>query len=67
MVEEHNNRIRENFGSFLLSISNLADMRKEYQLPLSEIGKTVNVHKQNVKPVKEIKCKYFETKLNFAK
>ncbi|XP_036089514.1 probable ATP-dependent RNA helicase DDX60 isoform X2 [Rousettus aegyptiacus] len=39
VVEEHNNRIRENFGSFLLSISNLADMRKEYQLPLSEIGK----------------------------
>ncbi|ELK17571.1 Putative ATP-dependent RNA helicase DDX60 [Pteropus alecto] len=37
VVEEHNNRIRENFGSFLLSISNLADMRKEYQLPLSEI------------------------------
>ncbi|KAF5923477.1 hypothetical protein HPG69_006648 [Diceros bicornis minor] len=37
VVEEHNDRIQKNFGSFLLSISRLADMRKEYQLPLSEI------------------------------
>lgn len=37
VVKEHNNRIQKNFGSFLLTISKLADMRKEYQLPLSEI------------------------------
>lgn len=37
VVEEHNNRMQGNFGSFLLTISKLADMRKEYQLPLSEI------------------------------
>lgn len=28
-------------------------MRRECQLPLSEIGKIVNVHKQNVKLIKE--------------
>ncbi|XP_066243836.1 probable ATP-dependent RNA helicase DDX60 isoform X2 [Saccopteryx leptura] len=37
VVEEHNKKIQENFGSFLLTISKLADMRKENQLPLSEI------------------------------
>ncbi|XP_006896731.1 PREDICTED: probable ATP-dependent RNA helicase DDX60-like [Elephantulus edwardii] len=37
VIEEHNNRVHRNFGSFLLTISKLADMRKEYQLPLSEI------------------------------
>ncbi|XP_060027598.1 probable ATP-dependent RNA helicase DDX60 [Erinaceus europaeus] len=37
VVEEYNNRIQKNFVSFLLTISNLADMKKEYQLPLSEI------------------------------
>ncbi|XP_057576651.1 probable ATP-dependent RNA helicase DDX60 [Hippopotamus amphibius kiboko] len=37
VVEEHNDRIQKNFASFLLTISKLADMRKEYQLPLSEI------------------------------
>ncbi|XP_049719778.1 probable ATP-dependent RNA helicase DDX60 [Elephas maximus indicus] len=37
VVEEHNNRIQRNFGSFLLTVSKLADMRKEYQLPLSGI------------------------------
>ncbi|XP_035887876.1 probable ATP-dependent RNA helicase DDX60 [Phyllostomus discolor] len=37
VVEEHNNIIQKNFGSFLLTISKLADMRKECQLPLSEI------------------------------
>ncbi|ELK37299.1 Putative ATP-dependent RNA helicase DDX60 [Myotis davidii] len=37
VVEEHNTRIQEYFGSFLLTISKLADMRKESQLPLSEI------------------------------
>ncbi|KAK1343074.1 hypothetical protein QTO34_015846 [Cnephaeus nilssonii] len=37
VVEEHNTRIQENFGSFLLTISKLADMTKESQLPLSEI------------------------------
>lgn len=63
MVEEHNTRIQENFGSFLLTISKLADMTKESQLPLSEIGKIVNVHKENVKPIKENKWKYVEIKL----
>ncbi|CAK6445819.1 unnamed protein product [Pipistrellus nathusii] len=37
VVKEHNTRIQENFGSFLLTISKLADMTKESQLPLSEI------------------------------
>ncbi|KAM7143068.1 putative ATP-dependent RNA helicase DDX60 [Molossus nigricans] len=37
VVKEYNNRIQEHFASFLLAISKLADMRKEYQLPLSEI------------------------------
>ncbi|XP_019506118.1 PREDICTED: probable ATP-dependent RNA helicase DDX60 [Hipposideros armiger] len=37
VVKEHNNRVQKNFGSFLLTISKLADMKKEYQLPLSEI------------------------------
>ncbi|XP_027622588.1 probable ATP-dependent RNA helicase DDX60 isoform X2 [Tupaia chinensis] len=37
VVEEHNNRIKKHFGSFLLTISKLADMKKEYQLPLSKI------------------------------
>ncbi|KAM9607634.1 LOW QUALITY PROTEIN: putative ATP-dependent RNA helicase DDX60 [Trichechus inunguis] len=38
VVEEHNNSIHRNFGSFLLTVPRLADMRKEYQLPLSEIN-----------------------------
>lgn len=62
MVKEHNTRIQENFGSFLLTISKLADMTKESQLPLSEIGKIVSVHKENVKSTKENKCKYVEIK-----
>ncbi|XP_043828234.1 probable ATP-dependent RNA helicase DDX60 [Dromiciops gliroides] len=36
-VEEYNNKIENDFGSFLIMISKLADMHKEYQLPLSEI------------------------------
>nr|XP_058158354.1 probable ATP-dependent RNA helicase DDX60 [Dasypus novemcinctus] len=41
VVKEYNDRIQNNFGSFLLTISKLADMRKEYQLPLSEIDFSV--------------------------
>ncbi|XP_055970315.1 probable ATP-dependent RNA helicase DDX60 [Sorex fumeus] len=37
VIEDYNNRIKNNFVSFLLTISKLADMRKECQLPLSEI------------------------------
>ncbi|XP_037008816.2 probable ATP-dependent RNA helicase DDX60 isoform X1 [Artibeus jamaicensis] len=37
VVKEHNSIIQKNFGSFLLTISKLADMTKESQLPLSEI------------------------------
>lgn len=48
MVEEHNDRIQKNSASFLPTISKLADMRKEYQLPPSEIGKVENVHEQTV-------------------
>uniref|UniRef100_A0A5F8GWE2 Helicase ATP-binding domain-containing protein n=1 Tax=Monodelphis domestica TaxID=13616 RepID=A0A5F8GWE2_MONDO len=36
-AEEYNHKIENDFGSFLLIISELADMKKEYQLPLSEI------------------------------
>uniref|UniRef100_A0A7N4NJH4 DExD/H-box helicase 60 n=1 Tax=Sarcophilus harrisii TaxID=9305 RepID=A0A7N4NJH4_SARHA len=36
-IEEYNNKIENDFGSFLLLVSKLADMSKEYQLPLSEI------------------------------
>ena len=41
-AEEHNDRV-QNVASFLLTISKLADMRKECQLPLSETGKAENV------------------------
>ncbi|XP_054984026.1 probable ATP-dependent RNA helicase DDX60 [Sorex araneus] len=37
VVEEYNTRIKNHFVSFLTTISKLADMRKEYQLPLSRI------------------------------
>ncbi|XP_044537615.1 probable ATP-dependent RNA helicase DDX60 [Gracilinanus agilis] len=36
-AEEYNHKIENDFGSFLLIVSKLADMKKEYQLPLSEI------------------------------
>ncbi|KAG5213593.1 hypothetical protein JEQ12_009379 [Ovis aries] len=41
-AEEHNDRV-QNVASFLLTISKLAAMRKECQLPLSETGKAENV------------------------
>uniref|UniRef100_A0A8C3XTJ1 DExD/H-box helicase 60 n=1 Tax=Chelydra serpentina TaxID=8475 RepID=A0A8C3XTJ1_CHESE len=34
-LHEYNNKIEENFGHFLLIISKMADMKQEYQLPLS--------------------------------
>ncbi|XP_054557102.1 probable ATP-dependent RNA helicase DDX60 [Talpa occidentalis] len=37
MIETYNKRIQNNFVSYLLMISKLADLRKECQLPLSEI------------------------------
>ncbi|KAG8520068.1 putative ATP-dependent RNA helicase DDX60, partial [Galemys pyrenaicus] len=37
VVKEYNSRIYNNFVSFLFTISKLADMKKECQLPLSEI------------------------------
>ncbi|XP_034627890.1 probable ATP-dependent RNA helicase DDX60 isoform X4 [Trachemys scripta elegans] len=36
-LHEFNNKIEENFGHFLLIISKMADMKQEYQLPLSRI------------------------------
>uniref|UniRef100_K7F991 DExD/H-box helicase 60 n=1 Tax=Pelodiscus sinensis TaxID=13735 RepID=K7F991_PELSI len=36
-LEEYNSKIGENFGHFLLMISKMADMKQEYQLPLSKI------------------------------
>lgn len=36
-VKEYNARIRKSFGSFLLTVSKLADGSQEYRLPLSEI------------------------------
>ncbi|KAI4588733.1 hypothetical protein MJG53_003141 [Ovis ammon polii x Ovis aries] len=41
-AEEHNDRV-QNVASFLLTISKLAAIRKECQLPLSETGKAENV------------------------
>ncbi|XP_012580245.1 PREDICTED: probable ATP-dependent RNA helicase DDX60 [Condylura cristata] len=37
MIKDYNKRTQNNFASFLLMISKLVDLRKEYQLPLSEI------------------------------
>ncbi|XP_054984020.1 probable ATP-dependent RNA helicase DDX60 [Sorex araneus] len=37
VLQEYNNKIKNNFVSFFLTSSKLADMRKECQLPLSEI------------------------------
>uniref|UniRef100_A0A674IA71 DExD/H-box helicase 60 n=1 Tax=Terrapene triunguis TaxID=2587831 RepID=A0A674IA71_9SAUR len=37
-LHEYNNKIEENFGHFLLIISKMADMKQEYQLPLSRTG-----------------------------
>ncbi|XP_027685077.2 probable ATP-dependent RNA helicase DDX60 isoform X2 [Chelonia mydas] len=34
-LHEYNNKIEENFGHFLFIISKMADMKQEYQLPLS--------------------------------
>lgn len=34
-LHEYNKKIEENFGHFLLIISKMADMKQEYQLPLS--------------------------------
>ncbi|XP_043369276.1 probable ATP-dependent RNA helicase DDX60 isoform X2 [Dermochelys coriacea] len=34
-LHEYNNKIEENFGPFLFIISKVADMKQEYQLPLS--------------------------------
>ncbi|XP_067407877.1 probable ATP-dependent RNA helicase DDX60 [Emydura macquarii macquarii] len=36
-LDEYNSKIKENFGHFLLIISKMADMKQEYQLPLSKI------------------------------
>ncbi|XP_062055389.1 probable ATP-dependent RNA helicase DDX60 [Lepus europaeus] len=36
-VKQYNARVRKNFGSFLLTVSKLADGSQEYRLPLSEI------------------------------
>ncbi|KAG8504604.1 putative ATP-dependent RNA helicase DDX60 [Galemys pyrenaicus] len=38
VIEAYNKGIQNNFVSFLLTISKLADLKKEHQLPLSEIG-----------------------------
>ncbi|XP_055970196.1 probable ATP-dependent RNA helicase DDX60 isoform X2 [Sorex fumeus] len=36
-LEEYNNNVTKDFASFLLIVSTLADMKQEYQLPLSKI------------------------------
>uniref|UniRef100_A0A8C8S3G3 DExD/H-box helicase 60 n=1 Tax=Pelusios castaneus TaxID=367368 RepID=A0A8C8S3G3_9SAUR len=36
-LHEFNSKIEENFGHFLLIVSKMADMKQEYQLPLSKI------------------------------
>lgn len=40
---EYNRQVTEDFASFLLIVSRLADMKQEYQLPLSKIGKCILV------------------------
>ncbi|XP_043401268.1 probable ATP-dependent RNA helicase DDX60 [Chelonia mydas] len=39
-VHEYNCKIEKNFGCFLLTVAKLADMKQEYQLPLSKIDFT---------------------------
>ncbi|XP_060102535.1 probable ATP-dependent RNA helicase DDX60 [Heteronotia binoei] len=36
-LHEYNCKIQENFGQFLQKVSTMADMKQEYQLPLSEL------------------------------
>lgn len=40
---EYNMQVTKDFAAFLLIVSRLADMKQEYQLPLSKIGKCVSV------------------------
>ena len=40
---EYNTQVTEDFAAFLRIVSRLADMKEEYQLPLSKIGKCVLV------------------------
>lgn len=40
-LHEYNMDITKAFASFLLNVSKLADMKQEYQLPLSKIGKYI--------------------------
>lgn len=41
---EYNTQVTEDFASFLLMVSRLADMKQEYQLSLSKIGTCILVH-----------------------
>lgn len=38
-LNEYNMKVTMDFAAFLLIVSRLADMKQEYQLPLSKIGK----------------------------
>lgn len=40
-LDEYNMKVTEDFASFLLIVSKLADMKQEYQLPLSKISKYI--------------------------
>lgn len=40
---EYSMQVAKDFASFLLIVSRLADMKQEYQLPLSKIGKYILV------------------------
>lgn len=42
-LHEYNMQVTEDFATFLPIVSQLADMKQEYQLPLSKIGKCVLV------------------------
>lgn len=40
-LHEYNMNVTKDFASFLLNVSKLADMKQEYQLPLSKISKYI--------------------------
>lgn len=42
-LHEYNMNVTKDFASFLLNVSRLADMKQEYQLPLSKISKYILV------------------------
>lgn len=40
-LDQYNKNVTEDFASFLMIVSRLADMKQEYQLPLSHTGRCI--------------------------